>query len=141
METGHGSALVSDFSADELSRMKEAAWAARERARTYSGIKVGAAILSEQGEVFAGCNVEHRFRAHDLHAEVNAIGSLVAGSGAKARAVMVVSEESLFTPCGGCMDWIFEQGGPDCTVLVMNSRDSGYLAWHAAELMPHYPHQ
>jgi cytidine deaminase len=129
------------ISQDDFDRLSSAAWRARENARTYSGIKVGAAVLTEAGEVFAGCNVEHRFRAHDIHAEPNAIGTMVAGSASRPVAILVVSEEALFTPCGGCMDWIFEHGGPDCLVLVMNGREAEPMIWRASELMPQYPHQ
>ena len=132
---------MTSISLETMGRLQSAAWNARDRARTYSGIKVGAAVLTVAGEVFAGCNVEHRFRAHDIHAETNAIGSFVAGSKSTVVAVLVVSEEALFTPCGGCMDWIFEQGGPECVVYVMNSRDTEPKLWLASELMPHYPHQ
>lgn len=132
---------MDELDSASLDQLRSAAWLARDRARTYSGIKVGAAALTEAGEVFAGCNVEHRFRAHDIHAETNAIGNMVSGSASRLVAVLVASEEILFTPCGGCMDWIFEHGGPDCVVLVMNARDATPMRWRAAELMPQYPHQ
>ncbi|HEY6195545.1 MAG TPA: cytidine deaminase [Candidatus Eisenbacteria bacterium] len=132
---------MSDISVEALGQLRLAAWRARDHARTYSGIKVGAAVLTAAGEVFAGCNLEHRFRAHDIHAETNAIGSFVAGSVSTVVAVLVASEEALFTPCGGCMDWIFEHGGADCVVYVMSSRDTAPMTWRASELMPHYPHQ
>ena len=132
---------MNEIGADTLERLQSAAWTARAHARTYSGIKVGAAVLTAAGEVFAGCNVEHRFRAHDIHAETNAIGSFVAASASKVVAVLVASEEALFTPCGGCMDWIFEQGGPKCVIYVMNAHNSEPLVWRASELMPYYPHQ
>jgi cytidine deaminase len=131
----------SELNAGELSRLQDAAWRAREHARTYSGVKVGASALTVNGDVFGGCNIEHRFRAHDIHAEVNALAGLAAAGGATLKAVMVVSEETLFTPCGGCMDWIFEIGGPSCLVLVMSSPTGPVRSWRAAELMPHYPHR
>lgn len=126
---------------EDIARLRTAAWKARENARTYSGVKVGAAVLTDAGEVYSGCNAEHRFRSHDIHAEVNAIGTFVAQSRSTIRAVMVVSEESFFTPCGGCMDWILEHGGPNCMVLVASSAEGPLMTWHAHELMPHYPHR
>jgi cytidine deaminase len=66
--------------------MAEAAWSTRDRARVHGVPQVGAAVLSAEGEVFAGCNVEHRFRSHDVHAEVNALTTMGArGTPAQSR--------------------------------------------------------
>ena len=61
---------------EELARM---AWEIRESAYVIGPTKVGCAVLGVNGKVYSGCNVEHRFRSHDVHAEVNAITSMVAG--------------------------------------------------------------
>ena len=31
-------------------------------------------------------------------------------------AIVIVADRTKFTPCGGCLDWIFEFGGPACKV-------------------------
>jgi len=74
-------------------------------------------VLTAAGEIFAGCNSEHRFRAHGIRAQTDAIGTFVARSRSTVVAVLVASEEARFTPCGGCEDWIFEHSGrrPFCT--------------------------
>lgn len=64
-----------DLSKAQLDKLVEAAWKVREHAYILGETKVGAAAMSSDGSVSAGCNVEHRFRSHDMHAEVNAIGS------------------------------------------------------------------
>ena len=47
------------LSADEEDRLVDAARKARENASApYSGFKVGAALLTEDGTIFGGCNVE-----------------------------------------------------------------------------------
>ena len=66
-------------SSESLDRLIELAWEVRERSHIVGKTKVGCAAMSEDGEIFAGCNVEHIFRCHDVHAEVNAITSMVAG--------------------------------------------------------------
>jgi cytidine deaminase len=102
--------------------------------------KVGCAVTDASGSVIAtGCNVEHRFRSHDIHAETNAIGSLVARGGKGLRAVVVAAERSRFSPCGACLDWIFEIGGPDCAVAWQPEPDGKIVAVLASELMPYYP--
>lgn len=124
---------------DTLSELSEPAWKVRALASTYGPTKVGCAVLSECGQIFTGCNIEHRFRAHDIHAEVNALSSLVSSGALKAVAVWIAAEREQFTPCGSCMDWIFEIGGPDCLVMHESKPGASGLALEARELMPYYP--
>jgi cytidine deaminase len=91
------------------------------------------------GRIWLGCNVEYKFRSHDIHAEVNAIGSLVAGGDQRLEAVFIAAERERFTPCGSCMDWIFELGGDSCLVAAQSSPGGQILVFSAGELMPFYP--
>jgi cytidine deaminase len=125
----------------DLGEMADAAWVAREAAHLAgpSGTKVGCAVLAGDGRGFVGCNVQHRFRSHDIHAETNAIGNLVAAGGGRLIAVLIAAERDRFTPCGACLDWIFELGGTDCPVHTQNSPDGQLVSYTADQLMPHYP--
>jgi cytidine deaminase len=120
--------------------LAKAAWKVRERARVFGKTQVGAAVLSQGGTIYTGCNVEHRFRSHDVHAEVNALTSMVAGGENVAVAIAIVSLRERFTPCGACMDWIFELGGPECCVYIATSVDAIAFDHSAEELMPFYPY-
>lgn len=115
------------------------AWEVRENARILGKTKVGCAVLTTDGKVFAGCNVEHRFRSHDIHAEVNAIGSMIAGGGKELAAVVVAAERERFTPCGACMDWIMEFASDDCIVAFQASPGGELTLYRTNDLMPHYP--
>jgi cytidine deaminase len=123
----------------EREALSKAAWAVRDRARVYGPTRVGCAALAADGRIFVGCNMEHRFRSHDIHAEVNAISSLVAGTTSGLVAILIAAERERFTPCGSCLDWIFEIGGGDCTVLSQNHIDGDTKVYRATELMPYYP--
>ncbi|ART68332.1 hypothetical protein BTO20_06820 [Mycobacterium dioxanotrophicus] len=120
--------------------LSHAAWGVRERALVHGKTKVGAAVLTMQGNIHAGCNVEHRFRSHDVHAEVNALSTMASAGEGPAVAVMVVSPRERFTPCGACLDWIFELGGPDCAVSFQGEPGGAFVTLRADELMPHYPY-
>jgi cytidine deaminase len=120
-------------------RLAELAWQARSNAHLYGTTAVGAAALSSTGAMFGGCNVEHRFRSHDIHAEVNAIGSMISGGETKLVAILVVAQRDRFTPCGACLDWIFEFGGADCLVGYQNEIGSNIVIRPAQDLMPFYP--
>lgn len=119
--------------------MAVAAWRVRDLARVHGPTRVGAVVLSSEGSLFVGCNIEHRFRSHDVHAEVNALTTMVAAGHTHATAVLIAAERDRFTPCGSCLDWIFELGGPDCMV-AFQGRPHDPIEIHVAhELMPLYP--
>lgn len=122
--------------------MCDLAWSARDNARLTSTGKtrVGAVVYSAlHDQCFTGCNVEHRFRSHDIHAEVNAISSLVVAGVKTFDAILIVATRSKFTPCGSCMDWIMEIGGPDTKIMFQSDSTSDICVYTAKELMPHYP--
>ena len=127
---------ISDVEWDMLSRE---AWNCQKKARVLGTTKVGSAVLTLEGKIFAGCNVEHRFRSHDIHAEVSAISSLVSSGCNKLVAILVVTNRKCFTPCGGCMDWVFELGGPYCIVGFQNEVEGEIKKYQAKDLMPYYP--
>jgi len=118
--------------------MANHAWNSRENARILGKTKVGSAVFSE-GKIFGGCNIEHKFRSHDIHAEISAISTMVSSGYKKLDAIIVVAERTKFTPCGGCLDWIFEFGGPKCLVGYQTKKDGKITIFKAEELMPHYP--
>jgi cytidine deaminase len=79
----------------------------------YSGLRVGAAGLSDDGEVLIGCNVENASFGLTLCAECGLVSALRAGGSARLVAVSVVAQdgESL-TPCGRCRQLLLDNGGP-----------------------------
>ena len=124
---------------DEWRHLSRAAWSVMENARVHGKTKVGAAVMSAQGQIFEGCNVEHRFRSHDVHAEVNALTTMASVGHGPAIAILIASRRERFTPCGGCLDWIFELAGPECLVAFQGQPGDSRLELRARELMPHYP--
>ena len=79
------------------------AWSHRENARVLGKTKVGAAVISKK-KIFGGCNIEHKFRSHDIHAEISAISAMISSGFQKLEAIIIVSERKKFTPCGCCLD-------------------------------------
>ncbi|WP_461634038.1 cytidine deaminase family protein [Labilibaculum euxinus] len=126
--------------------MKEIPWAellkvaskARNNSFIYGDTKVGAAVYTENGNINGGCNVEHIYRSHDIHAEVNAIGNMIASGETKFKAILIVAERDFFTPCGSCMDWIMQHAMEDCIVAFDNLKGHR-TEFTTKDLMPHYP--
>lgn len=115
------------------------AWACREHSHVIGKTRVGAGILTSDGMFFYGCNVEHQFRSHDVHAEVNAITTMVAAGQKQISAILIVAERTRFTPCGACMDWVFQFGYGTCLVGFQQQQGGTVEVYRADELMPHYP--
>lgn len=125
---------------DAMTRLSPYAWEVRENAHIIGNTRVGCALLTATNRVYSGCNVEHRFRSHDIHAEVNAISSMIAAGDEEIAYLLVTAERERFTPCGACMDWIMEFTGNPCFVGFQGVPDGPLTVYTADELMPYYPH-
>ena len=79
----------------------------------YSGYRVGAAALVDDGRVVAGCNVENAGYGVTLCAECGLVSSLLMGGGGRLVAFTCVNGEGdVITPCGRCRQLLNEHGGP-----------------------------
>jgi cytidine deaminase len=90
----------------------------------FSNFRVGAAILTSKGQVFAGCNVENSSYGMTNCAERTAIFSAIAkdGPGLEIRAVAVVNDHGVpCSPCGACRQVIFEFG-PRAVVFYQGAK-------------------
>lgn len=104
----------------EQARLLRAARDAQTRAYApYSKFAVGAAVLDDQGQVHAGCNVENAAYPEGVCAEAGALSAMVLAGGRQVRALAVVGDGAgLVTPCGGCRQKLREFGAADTPVLV-----------------------
>jgi cytidine deaminase len=112
------------ISAEMQQHLFAQAKAARARAYCpYSGYAVGAAILSVEGGVFHGCNVENAAYASVVHAEVGAISAMIAAGDRHIAALAVIGNgDTLVTPCGACRQVIFEfANSPDMPIYMCDS--------------------
>ena len=83
----------------------------------YSKFKVGAAVLTEDGQIFTGCNVENASYGLTICAERNAIFHMVAQAKQKIRALVVYTPTKTPTaPCGACRQ-VINEFGPEALIL------------------------
>lgn len=111
-----------------------AAWQAREAAYApYSHFAVGAALLTVDGRVFTGCNVENLSYGLTQCAERTAICSAVAAGAREFTMLAVVGDTAVpISPCGACRQVMAEFGVP--RVILANRAE--LLEFTLEELLP-----
>jgi cytidine deaminase len=89
--------------------IKTAALAKESAYAPYSKFRVGAALLTTEGEIFHGCNVENASFSLTICAERNAVFQAVAKGRKNFKAIAVISDHpSFITPCGACRQVLSE---------------------------------
>ena len=107
----------------------------------YSGIAVGAALLTEDGEVFLGANMENASFSPTLCAERVAFGAALAEGHRKFLRIAVVGAKQeempnrFFPPCGVCRQVMAEFCEKDFEILLFDGKKIQVLTM--AELLPH----
>lgn len=122
-----------------VAELLPAAKAASGRAHApYSGFQVGAALVTDDGGVYAACNVESASYGLTQCAERNALGSAIAGGmrPRQAEALLVYLPGSrALPPCGACRQVMVELMAPGA--LVVSCCDGEEVeAWTLEELLP-----
>ncbi|WP_373044921.1 cytidine deaminase [Vulgatibacter sp.] len=121
-----------------MERLLTSALAVRQRAYApYSKFQVGAAVLGDDGRIYAGCNVENSSYGLCLCAERNAMGQAIARGATKVLAAAVVAPSARPTPpCGMCLQSFAELAEGDIPILLANPQgDREEL--HLGDLLPH----
>ena len=90
--------------------LKSSARAVRENAYApYSKFKVGAAVQSESGTIYVGCNVENVAYPEGTCAEAGAIAAMIAaGDRTITEAYVIADSPDPVPPCGGCRQKLAE---------------------------------
>jgi len=117
-------------------QLLDAAFEARKRAYApYSKFLVGAALLTEDGSIVDGCNVENASYGATNCAERTAIFSAVAAGHRKFSAIAIVGDlDTPITPCGVCRQVLAEFGKDIVVIGSTLNRDT--MVTTVAALLP-----
>ena len=117
--------------------LMEEAKLARDKAYVpYSKFKVGAALLSEKGVVYRGCNIENAAYSMTNCAERTALFKAVSeGDTTFKKLVVVADTEGPVSPCGACRQVISELCPKDMEVILTNLKGD-VQTLTVAELLP-----
>ena len=103
----------------------------------YSEYRVGAALETESGAVFVGCNLENANYSNSLHAEEVAIAEAVKEGHREFSTIAVSSSRrDGVTPCGMCRQTLAEFCEDSLLVLCDEGEDEPVSEYTLGELLP-----
>ena len=118
--------------------IKKAVAAMRRAYAPYSRFCVGAALLTREGRVFQGCNVENASYGLTLCAERTALGAAIAAGYRRFTAVAVASSgQTAPIPCGACLQALAEFCRPDFVIVTAAAQNPKAMAiYPLKDLLP-----
>jgi cytidine deaminase len=99
----------------------------------YSNFAVGAAVLTANGEIYTGTNVENASYGLTICAERFAIGHAISQGNNAITAIAVYAPKADAAPCGACRQFIYEFGAD---IRVIYFKDKQVVSPHIKELLP-----
>jgi len=115
--------------------LKEARTALRYSIAPYSGFKVGSVVVTKDGKIYKGCNIENPSIMLTICAERAAlIKALTEGERSFSAIVIVSNRGDYCYPCGSCRQMISEFAGP--VDVFLEGRD-GIKRYRMDELLPY----
>jgi cytidine deaminase len=108
----------------------------------YSGFRVGAALLTKEGQVYTGCNIENAAYTPSNCAERTAFFKAVSEGVREFEAIAIVGgageeiSEDVTAPCGVCRQVMQEFCDPDAFRIVLGKADGSYDVYLLKELLP-----
>lgn len=102
----------------------------------YSNFKVGAALLTDSGKIYTGCNIESASYTPTICAERTAIAKAVSEGERKIEMIAVTGSSDAWTfPCGVCRQ-VIREFGKDADIIIVKNEDE-YKEFKLADLLPH----
>ncbi|KGG80159.1 cytidine deaminase [Caloranaerobacter azorensis] len=121
---------------DKRQLIKKALEAKEKSYAPYSNFHVGAALLTKNGKIYTGCNIESASYTPTNCAERTAIFKAVSEGDREFVAIAIVGDSKTYTyPCGVCRQ-VIREFGKDIKIIVAKSEDD-YKEYDLEELFPH----
>lgn len=128
--------LLNNFQESVITALLKRSIKAKEHSHSpYSKFRVGAALLTDTGEIVDGCNVENASYGLTICAERTALVKAVSMGFKKFPAIAVTTDmEEFIAPCGACRQ-VLAEFGLECDVYLVKS-DLSYKKLSVSELLP-----
>lgn len=107
----------------------------------YSGFKVGAALLTKDGEIYTGCNIENASYTPTNCAERTAFFKAVSEGVREFQAICIVGGQNgvlteYAAPCGVCRQVMMEFCDPETFQIILAINKEKYDVFTLKELLP-----
>ncbi|HCG99626.1 MAG: cytidine deaminase [Candidatus Aquicultor primus] len=121
---------------DEVELIRAASEARQEAYAPYSGFRVGAAVICDDGRIFAGANVENAVYGLSICAERVAMSKAVSEGCRRFEALAIIADgPTPCPPCGACRQFLAEFGA-ESLVIMANTKGETKKAL-IKELLPY----
>jgi len=125
---------------DDMLLLQKALWAKSKAYAPYSNFRVGAALLTKNGKVFTGCNIENASYGATCCAERTAVFKAVSEGETEFEAIAVSGDSAGFTfPCGICRQ-VMAEFSPNLKIILGN-RENNIKVFYLQDLLPHAFHK
>jgi cytidine deaminase len=122
---------------DSERRLLDAALKAMGNAHVLWGLKVGAAVLADDGHVYEGCNVESWVSGLGTCAERCALNHAVLHGNRKIREIAIVMSPEGHDdprPCGACLQYIYDFSENSKIKIVMAKVEEGRILFETVNV-------
>lgn len=106
----------------------------------YSNFKVGAALLTADGEIYTGCNIENAAYSPGNCAERTAVFKAVSEGKTDFKAIAIIAGKDNIadytSPCGMCRQVLREFVKPEEFLVIMAKSEDDYMIMTLEELFP-----
>jgi cytidine deaminase len=108
----------------------------------YSNFTVGAALLTKDGKIYTGANIENASYTPTVCAERNAIFTAVHNGEREFESIAIVGGHrgeitGVTAPCGVCRQVMSEFCSPDFKVIMVTSHEGDYVEETLGDLLPY----
>ena len=102
----------------------------------YSKFRVGAALMTDDEEVFTGCNIENSSFSLTICAERTALFKAISENKQTFKAIAITSDAKGFTPpCGACLQVMWDLAG-NIDVILTNAKGTAKVM-KLSKFLPH----
>ena len=118
-------------------RLLQAALNAMDDAYVLWGVKVGASVLAENGQIYEGCNVESWVSGLGICAERNAINHAVLHGNRKIEEIAIVMDIGSSNeprPCGACLQYIYDFAENSKVKVVMAKAENDRVLFDSVKV-------
>ena len=103
----------------------------------YSNFHVGAALCTDSGRIYCGCNIENAAYSPTNCAERTAFFKAVSEGERKFRGIAIVGDkEEYLAPCGVCRQVMMEFCNPKEFQVILAKNPTDYKVYTLEELFP-----